>query len=223
MSKTASLQKDNVIPDVLPQSTSPSYDLTVKWPSATLSSAGKELGREDTQPEPTLHLSPTPQDTSTKYTLIMTDPDLMATNDTSFGQVRHWLATNVTVDTSGQLDIPKESNVSTYIGPAPLPNYITPRPHRYVFILAKSPGESSVNVTAEDLNELQKQYGAAFDGKQELQDLKDRWGFNAQQLLEKKNLTVEAATYMFVGGTLKSAVDNVAMTAQASVNKVVGN
>src|ERR1700710_2298691 len=129
MSKTAQLQKDNVIPDVLSQSTSLSHDLVVKWPNATLDSPGKELGREDTQPEPTLHLSPAPSDDKTKYTLILTDPDLMATNDTNFGQVRHWLVTNITVGSSGQLNIPKESNVSPYIGPAPLPNYVSPRPH----------------------------------------------------------------------------------------------
>jgi phosphatidylethanolamine-binding protein len=67
--------------------------------------------------------------------------------------------------------------------------------------------------------ELQKDY-PAFEGTQNTQDLKDRWAFNAQHLLTKKNLEVVATTYMLVGGTLASAVDNVAMTAQAGVNKV---
>jgi phosphatidylethanolamine-binding protein len=50
--------------------------------------------------------------------------------------------------------------------------------------------------------------------------LKDRWGFNAQKFLEEKNLKVEAVTFMLVGGTLKSLVDNLSMTAQAAGNKV---
>jgi hypothetical protein len=69
------------------------------------------------------------------------------------------------------------------------------------------------------LQDLQKQY-PTFEGTQATQDLKDRWGFNAQRLIETKNLEVVAATYMLVGGTLKSTVDNVAMTAQAGLNKV---
>jgi hypothetical protein len=50
--------------------------------------------------------------------------DLMATNDETFGQVRHWLAKDVTVDTDGKVVVLKEANISPYIGPAPLPNYM---------------------------------------------------------------------------------------------------
>jgi len=53
------LVEHKVITDVLPGNLDLSYDLTVKWPNATLEKPGEELGREDTQPEPTLHLIPT--------------------------------------------------------------------------------------------------------------------------------------------------------------------
>ena len=53
-----------------------------------------------------------------------------------------------------------------------------------------------------------------------MQDLKDRWGFNAQKLIEEKGLRVEAASFMRVGGSLKSAVANAGMMAQAVVDKV---
>jgi len=220
--RAAQLLKGNVIPDVLPDNISFSYDLIVKWPDTTLDAPGKELDREATQPEPTLYLNPVPSEKHDDYVLIMTDPDLLTANDPNFGQVRHWLAVNISHDSSGQITVPKEANISPYIGPAPLPNYISPRPHRYVFILCR-PRESSGTgiVTKEDLQALQKDY-PTFEGSQESQDLKDRWGFNAQKLLEQKDLKVEAATYMLVGGTLKSAVDNIAMTAQAGVNKVLG-
>ena len=47
-----------VITDVLPGNLDLSHDLTVKWPETALSKPGVELGREETQPEPTLYLHP---------------------------------------------------------------------------------------------------------------------------------------------------------------------
>jgi phosphatidylethanolamine-binding protein len=75
-------------------------------------------------------------------------------------------------------------------------------------------------VQNEDLQKLQKDYPNAFEGSQNVQDLKDRLGFNAQKFLEEKNLKVEAVTFMLVDGTLKSTIDNLSMTAQAAANKV---
>lgn len=150
----------------------------------------------------------------------------MADNDQNFGQVRHWLSTNVAVKSDGALVIQSgtSNDISPYIGPAPLPNYISYRRHRYVFILARpaSGGLGEFSVSAEDLQKLQEPYKAAFKGaqKEDVQDLKDRWGFNAQKFLQLKDLKVEAATFMLVGGTLKSAAANMAMTGQAVAHKV---
>jgi hypothetical protein len=55
---TSMLEKEGVIPDVLPPNSTLSYNLVVRWPNATLDEPGKELDREATQPEPTLHLVP---------------------------------------------------------------------------------------------------------------------------------------------------------------------
>jgi hypothetical protein len=143
----------------------------------------------------------------------------MMNDDTYFGQVRHWLVSNVSTGADGSLNISQGTEISPYLGPAPLPNYLYSRPHRYVFIVASSSGK--VEVTPEDLQELQKQYAAAVVGKQgEVQDLKDRWGFNAQQLIEKKGLKVEAVNFMRVHGTLGSAATNSILMGQAAVNKV---
>jgi len=220
-----SFRKENVIPDVISEKTT-TFDsaLVVKWPNVELKEPGNELDREATQPEPTLYVTPPPKEKLDNYVLIMTDPDLMADNDTNFGQVRHWLATNISVKDDGELTIPKEGIISPYIGPAPLPNYVSPRPHRYVFVLSRKsgPGSSTVAVGNEDLQKLQKDYSAALEGPQNLQDLKDRWGFNAQKFMDGKGLKVETATFMKVGGTLKSTIDNMGMTAQAGVNKILG-
>jgi hypothetical protein len=145
--------------------------------------------------------------------------DLMMSDDTYFGQVRHWLVTDVSTDSDGTLKIDQGKEISSYVGPAPLPNYLYSRPHRYVFIVAS--GSGPTEVTPDDLRELQKPYAAAISGKQgEVQDLVDRWGFNAQKLIEKKNLKVEAANFMLVHGTLGSAATNAGLMGQAAINKV---
>ena len=141
-------------------------------------------------------------------------------NDTYFGQVRHWLVTNASTTADGTVTTSNGATISPYIGPAPLPNYLYARPHRYVFIVASSP--SPVQISPADFEALQKPYVAAVHGKQEAQDLKDRWGFDAQRLVEGKGLRVEAASFMRVEGSLKSAGANAGMMAQAVVDKVSG-
>jgi hypothetical protein len=142
----------------------------------------------------------------------------MMNNDTYFGQVRHWFVNNASTAPDGTVTTSNGDTISPYIGPAPLPNYLYSRPHRYVFIVASSP--SPVKFSHADFEDLQKPYVAAVHGKQEAQDLKDRWGFNAQKLVEGKGLKVEAASFMRVGGNLKSAGANAGMMAQAVVDKV---
>lgn len=149
----------------------------------------------------------------------MTDPDLMVNDDTYFGEIRHWMATNLSSSSDGTLSHFASAERSPYVGPAPLPNYLYARPHRYVFILARA--SDKIAITPQDLRELQEPYVAAVAGRQgEVQDLKDRWGFNAQKLIEKKGLKVEAVTFMRVAGNLKSAAANMTMMGQAMVDKV---
>ncbi|KAH9876574.1 hypothetical protein J1614_003705 [Plenodomus biglobosus] len=218
--KTA-LQTHKVIPEVLPEDLNLSFDLTVKWPEATLDTPGQQLDREKTQTEPQVVLSPPPSEPLNNLVLIMTDPDLMMNDDTYFGQVRHWMVTNLSSNPDGTLSHSAAVETSPYVGPAPLPNYLYSRPHRYVFILARASEE--ITVTPQDLRELQEAYVAAVAGKQgEVQDLKDRWGFNAQKLIEKKGLKVEAVTFMRVEGNLKSGAANMGMMGQAMVNKIAG-
>ncbi|KAL5390391.1 hypothetical protein DPSP01_001958 [Paraphaeosphaeria sporulosa] len=223
------LRKHNVIGDVLPLATTQfTYDLKVQFRNATLETPGQELGREETQDEPKIFLSPAPKEKRSDYVLLVVDPDLLENNDQNFGQVRHWLSTNISVKEDGALKILSSSpnDISPYIGPAPLPNYVSARPHRYIFILARPSSNSTeqIFVTKEDLQKLQEHYRASFKGAQEadVQDLKDRWGFNAQKFLEMKGLQVEAATMMLVGGTLKSAAANMMMSGQAMVDKALG-
>jgi hypothetical protein len=52
------LVEHTVITDVLPGELDLVYDLTLKWPHATVETSGKELDYEDTKSEPKLFLSP---------------------------------------------------------------------------------------------------------------------------------------------------------------------
>jgi hypothetical protein len=147
----------------------------------------------------------------------------MMNNDTYFGQVRHWLVTNLSSTPSGTLSHATASNRSPYIGPAPLPNYLYSRPHRYIFILARAPAEQKVDVRPEDLQAIQQRFVAAVTGKQEeVQDLKDRWGFDTSAFVEKFGLEVLGVNFMRVAGTAKSAVANAGMMGEAVGNMVVG-
>lgn len=70
---------------------------------------------------------------------------------------------------------------------------------------------------------MQKGYKGAVQGKQgEIQDLKDRWGFNARRLCEDKGLEVLGVNFMRVGGTIESSVANAGMMGQAVGDKVLG-
>ncbi|KAK3216748.1 hypothetical protein GRF29_1g873704 [Pseudopithomyces chartarum] len=225
--RTQILREHKVIPDVLPEGTTLSHDLKVVFPEATLDTPGQELGREETQPEPRLFLDPVPQEKHNDYVLILTDPDLMSNNDQSFGQVRHWFTTNVSLTDNGELTVypSPQYNISPYIGPAPLPNYLYSRPHRYIFILARPLSSTHpLSISAEDFEKLQEPFAAAFKGAQrgDVQDLKDRWGFDARRLCEEKGLGVEAVTFMRVGGTVRSAGANAVMMGEAVVDKVLG-
>ncbi|KAL1795494.1 hypothetical protein ACET3X_005718 [Alternaria dauci] len=215
------LAEHKVIPDVLPDTVNLSYNLTLEWPNAKLDTPGKELENADTIPEPKVFINPPPSEPLDNLVLMMVDPDLLMNNDTYFGQVRHWLITNLTSNPDGTLSHHAAAERSPYVRPAPLPNYLYARPHRYVFILARAP--SKIEVRPEDLREMQKEWVAAAQGKQgEMQDLKDRWGFNAQRLVEEKGLEVLGVNFMRVGGTVESGLANAGMMGQAVVDKVLG-
>lgn len=224
------LTQSSILPSILPLSTSLSYTLSLTWPTTSLTTPGTSLDRDATQPEPVVTISPIPSQPLSNLVLICTDPDLLMDNDTYFGQVRHWLLTNLSSKPDGSLDCSEVAKRSEWVGPAPLPNYLYSRPHRYIFILAQPKNQSSspsqasdqkIEITPADLRALQEPYVAALAGKQgEVQDIKDRWGFNAQALLEKKGLEVLAVNYMLVGGNVKSAGANAGMMVQGAVNKV---
>ena len=124
MSFNSTFEKDGVIPDVLPTLVTIKFSIKAEWPNATLSFPGQTLDRQATQPEPKLTLEPPPsldEDVEAMYTLIVTDPDLTKKNDDRAGQVRHWLATHVKINRTGEVDLTAANQLSPWVGPAPMP------------------------------------------------------------------------------------------------------
>lgn len=56
------LRQHQVVPDVLPVGLDIPSSLTIKWPNTVLDAPGKELNREETQPQPKLYLDPSVSD-----------------------------------------------------------------------------------------------------------------------------------------------------------------
>ncbi|OKL62163.1 hypothetical protein UA08_02161 [Talaromyces atroroseus] len=228
---TNTLNAEDVIPDILPTGTIIRHNLKVSFPKAKLDRPGQMIAVNDTQPKPTVFVDP-PIEADTLqdiYTLMMVDPDLTHRHDTRFGQVRHWLVTNCSVSSAGEIIDLKARTLSPWIGPAPIPaHHIAEKPHpsRYTFILCKTksaPSEKDTRRAKLDDSILQDQYeGLASELGSPSQDLFDRSKFNAQQFIQANNLEVVAATFMLVEGDITSGVRSAGLVANAAGNKIVG-
>ena len=98
------LKRDNIIPDVLPDSFSPSILLSIMSPSGKEIGLGEEVALEDTLEEPDVILIPLniPQEQTYSdggefgYTLVMVDPDAPSRADPIYRGFRHWVvSTNI--------------------------------------------------------------------------------------------------------------------------------
>ncbi|KAL1996097.1 hypothetical protein VTN49DRAFT_420 [Thermomyces lanuginosus] len=223
---TSTLQAESIIGDVLPRDVKLKYNLKVEFPNAKLEKPGQKIDVKDTQPQPTVYVEPVPEneDGCGSYTLLMVDPDLTRRHDTRFGQVRHWLATKCSIGDKGEVIHSKNTTLSPWVGPAPLPvPDVTGKPHpsRYTFIICCD--KISTASTKIDPDSLRSEYeGKPGELGKPTQDIIDRMGFNTERFLMKNNLDAIAATFMFVEGSLKSGMNNAALAATAMANKVMG-
>ncbi|KAG2198640.1 hypothetical protein INT47_001779 [Mucor saturninus] len=128
MNLNGTLEKYNIIPDVLPSKVSPSTLLQVDYGPKDVA-LGNELTPQDTTQQPSIFF--VAPDESAYYTLVMTDPDAPSVQDKKFGPWRHWVVVNIS---GSDLETAKkaENQQTPYIGPGPGENTGT---HRYVFLL----------------------------------------------------------------------------------------
>lgn len=96
----SSLKREQLIPDVLPESFTPSLLFSVVWPSGSEAILGNVLAKEDLVDEPALSFTPfnvsavdADSDGSQEatYTLAFFDPDAPSRADAKYKSFRHWV------------------------------------------------------------------------------------------------------------------------------------
>ncbi|THH10430.1 hypothetical protein EW145_g1338 [Phellinidium pouzarii] len=158
-SVAASLRKDKIIPDVIPENFTPSILFSVTWSNKDVM-LGNTLTTTDTQDEPHVQITPMGAIEETEssiptYTLAMLDPDAPSHTDPKFGPFRHWLISGLKPPTPGEI-IAAASAERDLLAPLPDPlsatstkaaitPYRPPGPspgtgmHRYIFLLFQEP------------------------------------------------------------------------------------
>lgn len=147
----------------------PSISLHISYPSSHSDvSLGNDLSPSAVQSSPAFSisaftLSDTPSRTlkpDTTYTLALTDPDATSRADPKMGEMCHWIATNITLDSSmaeikNLVFTPAFDELMPYVPPSPPPKTGY---HRYVFVLLapSSSAEASPNTVGTAGLELKK-------------------------------------------------------------------
>jgi hypothetical protein len=96
------LQRESLIPDVLPESFAPSVLFAVAWPGGAETLLGNEVQKADVAEEPEVTITPmvlNAQDADSggdvgqeaTYTLTMFDPDAPSGADPKYRSFRHWV------------------------------------------------------------------------------------------------------------------------------------
>ncbi|THH28600.1 hypothetical protein EUX98_g5579 [Antrodiella citrinella] len=134
------LKKANIIPDVVPNSFSPTQLFTATYSKAGLVKIGQEVDVDDAQQEPELTLVGEITKSGGTYTVAFVDPDARPLEGKTGKLFRHWLITGLDsehADPKHGLSLVKSKKSTTaYKAPAPRPGTGI---HRYVFLLFQEP------------------------------------------------------------------------------------
>ncbi|KAF9160838.1 Phosphatidylethanolamine-binding protein 4 [Actinomortierella ambigua] len=118
---------------------------------------GNTLAVADTQREP--NVSFLPDNPADKYTLMLVDPDAPSRRDPKFRQWRHWVKTNISMDSStGLTSVRNGQTLTSYNGPSPPAGS---GPHRYVFLLYKQSPNSDAGMLSTNMSENRSMFKAA--------------------------------------------------------------
>ncbi|XP_022818968.1 protein D2-like [Spodoptera litura] len=127
MTELQTLFKEHcVVPDVI--NISPSELLTIKYPSGSVVTTGKELTPTQVKDQPVVQWAAKEDE---YYTLAMVDPDAPSREEPKFREWHHWLVGNILGGHIGKGEI-----LSEYIGSGPPKGTGL---HRYVFLVYKQP------------------------------------------------------------------------------------
>lgn len=132
----------------------PSISLSINYPSSHESvNLGNDIPVKSVGSRPVFefhpfnapHLSPLSISNDTVYTLALTDPDATSRSNPKWGEMCHWIVTNLTLTPESS-----SSSFSILSEPGELVGYQPPSPppstgsHRYVFVLLASPTKDDV-------------------------------------------------------------------------------
>ncbi|KAF9975280.1 hypothetical protein BGZ73_001130 [Actinomortierella ambigua] len=167
------LKQDGIVPDVLPEAKIKTM-LIVSYGGKDVV-LGNKLTVADTQHEPKVSFMPdSPTD---KYTLMLVDPDAPNRKDHTMREWRHWVVSNISMDSSDSLmNISGGQTLTPYKGPSPPAGS---GPHRYVFLLYKQTPSSDAGVLSTPLSAT------------------NRGKFKAAQFAGQAGLQLVGANYFF--------------------------
>jgi phosphatidylethanolamine-binding protein len=146
------LKRESIIPDVLPETFTPTSLLSVIWPNNKEALLGNELEKADVAEEPEFRIIPLnipaeqadSDNTEITYTIAFFDPDAPSRADAKFKSFRHWVVstqihlrstilyfvqiTGLKLPIGGEAALASKPATTPYRPPAPGPgtNY-----HRY--------------------------------------------------------------------------------------------
>ncbi|KAJ3573246.1 hypothetical protein NP233_g2548 [Leucocoprinus birnbaumii] len=190
------LSKNEIIPDVLPQSLSetftPTTIFTVVYPSNVETDLGNTVVRSNVLEEPEVRITPLNaipgieggREKEVRYTLVMTDPDAPSRVEPKYRQWRHWVITGLQIPnvqpqnaTEVVYAVKTKAATTPYWPPGPPPGTGL---HRYTFLLFEEP-EGGVSVP----------HGAVEYGAK----LEERRSWNAMKFADEYGLKLVGANF----------------------------
>ncbi|KAI8889127.1 PEBP-like protein [Backusella circina FSU 941] len=156
MNVNGSLEKVEIIPDLLQGPVSSSTLLKIDYPNGKDVALGNTLTPQETSERPNVFFVAPEQDDH--YTLVMTDPDAPTRTDRKFGPWRHWVVVNIPGSDLGAIHN-KDNQHTPYIGPGPGKDSGV---HRYTFLLYK---QANKNQSFEAMPHEDKPHRRTFDIK----------------------------------------------------------
>lgn len=183
-----SLKSASLLPSpIIPSSFTPSYDLTVSFPSK--SPANGSLARvSDVKDRPRVSFSATSDSPSAQsFTFLLIDPDAPTPDDPKFAYWRHWVVTNISASAA---DVSDGTTLTQYLAPGPKDES---GPHRYLFLLFKEPqgfsvekgdvgGEEFVDRRSFGAREFVEKHGLELVGVQWMRGVGDGWNGGKDEL-----------------------------------------
>lgn len=184
-----SLKSASLLPSkIIPASFTPSYNLSISFPSQKSPSNGSLVRVSDVKEKPTITFSATSDATSAQsFTFLLIDPDAPTPDDPKFAYWRHWVVTNIP---SSAKEVSEGNTLTQYLAPGPKDES---GPHRYLFLLFKEPagfsveksdvgGEEFVERRSFGAKEFVEKHGLELVGVQWMTGVGDGWNGGRDEL-----------------------------------------